>query len=179
MKYFAYGSNMLDERLRAPKRVPDAVLIGVALIQGYALRFHKKSNDGSGKCNMFQTGSQADVVYGVLFDVPQKQLKSLDEAEGYGQGYHHEPVKVRLSDGNHLCAITFIADDNTIDDSRTPYDWYHELVVAGAEQHKMPRDYISAIKAIRSVPDPKAKRKSKLEAEAALRAYRAQQEGGK
>jgi hypothetical protein len=33
------------------------------------LKFHKRSKDGSGKCNAFRTGSQADYVIGVVFEV--------------------------------------------------------------------------------------------------------------
>jgi len=168
---------MLEQRLRAQNRVPDAALIGTAMIQGYQLRFHKQSRDESGKCNMFQTGVQEHVVYGVVFDVPEVQLKALDKAEG--TGYHHEPVKVALRDGNHFCTLVYIADANAIDDSLIPYDWYHSLVVTGADQQKLPTAYISALRAVRSKPDPSADRPEKLEAEAALRAYRAQQEGGK
>lgn len=173
VKYFTYGSNMLEQRLRAKNRVPDATPVGTAVIQGYQLRFHKKSNDKSGKCNLFQTGTQDHVVYGVVFDVPENQLKALDKAEG--SDYHHEPIKVALLDGNHLCTLTYIAGADVIDDSLIPYDWYHSLVVAGAEQHRLPQDYISMIKAVRSLPDPKPDRGSKLEAEVALLAYRSLQ----
>jgi len=48
MKYFAYGSNMLTRRLKAPLRAPSAVARAVASIAGFAVRFHKVSADGSG-----------------------------------------------------------------------------------------------------------------------------------
>lgn len=44
---FAYGSNMPTARIRA--RCPSAVAMGVAELRGYELRWHKISNDGSGK----------------------------------------------------------------------------------------------------------------------------------
>ena len=48
--YFAFGSNMLLERIK--KRVPSARVLGNATLGGYALRFNKLSKDGSGKANI-------------------------------------------------------------------------------------------------------------------------------
>jgi gamma-glutamylcyclotransferase len=170
MKYFTYGSNMLEQRLRAKDRVPDAAPVGAALIKGYQLWFHKRSKDESGKCNIFQTGDHNDVVYGVVFDVPENQLEALDKAEGLD--YHHEPINVTLLDGNHLCTLTYVAGADVVDKSLVPYDWYHELVIAGAEQHQLPATYVAALREVRSKPDPKKDRPEKLKAEAALQAFR-------
>ena len=68
MKYFAYGSNMLTERLT--RRVPNARCLGVARVPGRRLAFHKQSVDKSGKCDLPKTGNNSDVAYGVLFDIP-------------------------------------------------------------------------------------------------------------
>lgn len=46
---FAYGSNMLTDRLR--ERVPSARPVAVARLAGHSLRWHKVSIDGSGKCD--------------------------------------------------------------------------------------------------------------------------------
>ena len=53
MLYFAYGSNMLTERLKA--RVSSATPIGKANLSDHGLRFHKKSKDGSGKCDIIKS----------------------------------------------------------------------------------------------------------------------------
>jgi gamma-glutamylcyclotransferase len=171
MKYFSYGSNMLEQRLCAKNRVSDASCVGAASIHGYKLRFHKKSTDESGKCNMLFTGDQTDIVYGVVYDIPVAQLPNLDQAEGFGKGYHHEPLSVRLLDGTQICSMGYIADNGFIEDSLIPYDWYHNLVVAGAEQHVLPANYILALQAVRHVPDPKPERKNRREALEALEAY--------
>jgi hypothetical protein len=49
MQYFAYGSNMSLRRLRT--RVPSAVKLGNATLFGHQLKFHKRSQDGSAKCD--------------------------------------------------------------------------------------------------------------------------------
>jgi gamma-glutamylcyclotransferase len=52
-----------------------------------------------------------------------------------------------------------------------PYNWYHELVVAGAEQHALPDSYIAKLREERSVNDPQPDRDSKVEAEKVLSEY--------
>jgi gamma-glutamylcyclotransferase len=53
MLYFAYGSNMLTERLKA--RVPSTRPISPAILSDYDLRFHKRSTDKSGKCDIIKS----------------------------------------------------------------------------------------------------------------------------
>ena len=48
MLYFAYGSNMCTGRLR--QRVPSAAPVRIAKLLNRSLRFHKRSDDRSGKC---------------------------------------------------------------------------------------------------------------------------------
>jgi gamma-glutamylcyclotransferase len=55
--YFAFGSNMLLERIK--KRVPSARALGIATLGGYALRFNKLSKDGSAKANIVPFGGPA------------------------------------------------------------------------------------------------------------------------
>ncbi|HLG17085.1 MAG TPA: gamma-glutamylcyclotransferase [Blastocatellia bacterium] len=163
---------MLEERLKAANRVPDATFLTISHVQGYGLRFHKRSIDQSGKCNIVRTDSVEDVVYGVVFEIPDDQLEALDRAEGIGQGYHHDyNVPVRLSDGTEISMLAYIADSNAIDDKLIPYVWYHKLVIAGAEQHQLPDDYIANLRAVPSIEDPDPNSPTKREAEAALNAY--------
>ena len=157
MKYFAYGSNMLEERLKA--RVPGGIFINTCSVRKYKLRFHKKSDDCSGKCNIVKTGFKKDAIYGVVFEVPDDQLKALNEAEGIGHGYRHNyNISIRLADGTKPPVLTYVATGlKYIDDSLIPYVWYHALVIAGAEQHKLPEDYIAGLQAVPYSYGPQAK----------------------
>jgi hypothetical protein len=82
--YFAYGSNMLTPRLR--HRAPSSVLLSTASLPQHRLRFHKRSKDGSGKCNAYPTADASDAVYGALFEIPQEEKRKLDRTEGLGSG---------------------------------------------------------------------------------------------
>ncbi len=173
MRYFAYGSNMLRERLLA--RVPDAAFQARAIVRGYKLRFHKESTDQSGKCNIVRTDSADDVVHGVVFEIPENKLESLDRAEGVGHGYHHDrSVPVRLADDTEIETLTYVADLNAINDALIPYLWYHRLVIAGAEQNQLPEDYIAGLRTVRASEDPIPDRHTKREAETALNLYHAE-----
>jgi gamma-glutamylcyclotransferase (GGCT)/AIG2-like uncharacterized protein YtfP len=172
MKYFAYGSNMLEERLKAGTRVPGARFLTSGSVKGYDLRFHKQSDDRSGKCNVIRTGSEGSVVYGIVFEIPVNQLEDLDRAEGVGHGYHQDySISIQLADGAETKMLAYVADSSAIDDNLIPYEWYHRLVIAGAEQHRLPKYYIECLQAVPFSKDPKPNRPTKLEAEAALKAY--------
>jgi len=171
MKYFAYGSNMLEQRLKARNRVPNATFLYNASAMGFRLRFHKKSIDRSGKCNMLKTGMNEDVVHGVVFEVPEASLPALDAAEGFGNGYHKEQISV-LRHERSITVLAYIADAAAIDDSLRPYIWYFDLVIAGARQHALPNDYTAGLMAVPFSNDPDENRTTKRDAEAALRLYR-------
>jgi gamma-glutamylcyclotransferase len=159
-KYFAYGSNMLTERLRAPSRCPSAQAIGVGVISGCTLEFSKRSRDGSGKATIIRSGKSEEHVFGVVFEVAISQRAALDKAEGVGSGYEvMDDLLVRLQKaGEILRAATYIATD--VDRTLLPYDWYLALVIAGATQQKLPDDSIAMLKEVVGVPDPDRKRRS-------------------
>jgi hypothetical protein len=168
-KYFAYGSNMLTERLK--RRVHDVRCFGIARVVGRRLVFHKrsvdKSGNESGKCDIPTTGNNSDVVYGVLFEIPDSQRSALDCWEGHG--YEAASILLLDSDSSPVSARAYLATADAIDPRLVPYDWYQCLVVVGARQHRLPGDYISSIVAVRSIPDPKPKRPTRLEALQALK----------
>src|SRR5262245_23395834 len=101
-KYFAYGSNMLTERLCARGRCPSATLLDVGSIRGYTLQFSKKSKDSSGKATIVRSEAQATVM-GVVFEIDEAEKRDLDRAEGVGSGYDVlEAVAVRLMSGGEI-----------------------------------------------------------------------------
>lgn len=145
---FAYGSNMLTKRLT--DRCPSAKVLGPAELRGYELRWHKKSKDESGKCDVVPAGKAA-LVYGVLFELDIAQKSKLDEIEGLGQGYEEKQVEVSFKGAVRKSQLYYA---NNIDPELTPYTWYKALVVAGAKEHGLPADYV------RQLEDAPAKRDS-------------------
>lgn len=149
VRYFAYGSNMLTDRLR--ERVPSAKAIGIGQLLGHALRWDKRSGrDGSGKCDAEATSLKDDVVWGVLFELDPQEKPSLDKAEGVGDGYLEKTVNVLTEDGL-VTAVTYCATDK--DPSLRPYHWYKALVIAGAREHGLPPSYRSRLELVVTVSD--------------------------
>lgn len=168
MKYLAYGSNMLTERFKA--RVSSANNPNHYALKKHRLRFHKKSIDCSGKCSIVATDSDNDVVHGVIFDIDEQQIHVLDSAEGVNNGYQRKEITLLL-DGVATKVLVYVAEDDYIDESLVPYRWYYDLVLAGAEQHALPADYVAGLYAIPYRQDPNPDRKSRLEALDALKKY--------
>jgi gamma-glutamylcyclotransferase len=145
---FAYGSNMLTARLRA--RCPSVQSRGVAELPGYELRWHKRSRDGSGKCDIVKSRALGASVLGVLFQIASDDKASLDEAEGLGNGYAEIEASV-VYDGAQIAVKAYKATD--VDGALTPYSWYRALVIAGAKEHGLPADYIARLEAIPASDD--------------------------
>ncbi len=159
MKYFAYGSNLLTRRLRDPLRAPSAVALGVASASGFVMRFHKIGTDGSGKCTLIATGSDADVVHGVLYECADTDAAGLDREEGvHLGGYTRCSIRLSFPDGGATEAMTYIAGDRYCDAACVPFDWYRDLVVAGAREHGLPPAYVDELSRTPAIPDPDAAR---------------------
>lgn len=159
--YLAYGSNLHPFRLM--QRVSSAKPIGVVPMPGKRLTFHKRSQDGSGKCFFFESGDAHDIMYGVVYEFDAAEKSNLDALEGLGKGYNEQLVAVPLN-GETYQAHIYVAASTHIDASLVPYDWYKEMVLLGARYHELPSEYVAAIESVASVPDLDPKRTARNEA---------------
>jgi|GEM_PF-83449 len=150
MYYFAYGSNMFTYRLE--KRVGRVEVIDIFKLPRYTLRFNKVSIDGSLKANIEK--NDKDNVFGVLFKINPSRKVELDKAEGLGKGYIIIEIEIeRLDTNEKIKAFTYVADKIDNSNANKPYDWYVELILLGAQEHKLPKEYIYKIKAISTKKD--------------------------
>ncbi|QDU90758.1 hypothetical protein Pla175_41700 [Pirellulimonas nuda] len=146
--YFAYGSNLLTRRLL--ERTPSAKKVATGLLRGYERRWHEASLDGSGKCDVHFVGDAASHVRGVVYQIELAEKPVLDAAETLGVGYDEKLAPIETTTGT-LSAWLYYA--LKIDADAVPYDWYHALVVSGAEEHAFPPSYLQALRAVRTKPD--------------------------
>jgi len=160
-RYFAYGSNMLRERLVA--RVSTAQAVAVGAVRDYRLDFAKVSVDGSGKGDM--VASPGDEVWGVLYEFDASQKADLDEQEG--RHYQAREVVVSTADGDQA-AWAYMAQPHRRDPSKVPYDWYLALIVAGARQGGLPEAYVRALETTAFNVDGAENRPTRQEALEAL-----------
>ncbi len=149
---FAYGSNLCLERLRA--RTPSARVVATGFLRGHALRWHKRSRDGSGKCDAFVSGDATDLVWGAVYELSAADKPVLDHFEGVGDDYFEREVVIETSGARIAGAVAYLANPRWIDAEARPYSWYKEFVVRGAAQHRLPRDYRSVLEAVDVIEDP-------------------------
>lgn len=146
--YFAYGSNL--HPLRLTERVPGARVVETYCLAGYALVFHKRGRDGSGKCDIVPGEAPGDAVWGVVYRMDAGGKAVLDQIEG--RGYRAQTLRELPG------VYAYRADPDHIDASLEPYGWYRDLVVSGASYHGLPAPYIRAVREQAAVDDPDAAR---------------------
>ncbi|MGI9235680.1 MAG: gamma-glutamylcyclotransferase family protein [Woeseiaceae bacterium] len=152
MRYVAYGSNLHPLRLR--ERISSARLVTTSFLHNWSLHFHKRSNDGSGKCNILSGGSGVHVA---IFEISLEDKLALDKIEGLGSGYSN--ILLNLPEIGDC--VSYIAEESYIDDSLVPYDWYKELVLIGARTHGFPADYLNRINSLPAHQDPDRYRRAR------------------
>ena len=150
--YFAYGSNL--HPLRLQERVPSAELIGVAKHPNHTLTFHKKSHDGSSKCNIYN--AESGLIFGAIYKLNPDHKSELDRFEG--KGYIDSQITLEHNDNNYTC-FTYLAQQSHIANNLKPYHWYKQLVVLGAQYLQFPDAYITSIDAVESIEDPDVSRR--------------------
>jgi len=129
-------------------------MIETSFWSDWSLRFHKRSLDKSGKCNIVSGGSG---IYVAVFDISVADKTALDEIEGLGSGYAE--ILLHVPDIGEC--MSYAAEDSFIDDSLVPYDWCKELVPVGARTHGFSVDYIDEIDAVTARKDPDPRRSAK------------------
>ncbi len=136
LRYAAYGSNLHPVRLN--DRLPSARLLGDSFVPGLALRFDKRSRDGSAKCGI---DSGEDGVHMAVYEVSLEERTILDDIEGVGHGY--EPLNIHVP-GFGRC-FTYRATPSHVQTGLPAYAWYREFVLLGCLLHGFPEDYTAAV----------------------------------
>ncbi|MEM9487720.1 MAG: gamma-glutamylcyclotransferase family protein [Myxococcota bacterium] len=158
--YFAYGSNMLGQRLQA--RVGAVAVVGPARLDEHVHSFCKLGRDGTGKGSI--TPCPGSAVYGVVYRLTDEQLTTLSSFEG---GYRQISLVVHClgEDGDDgatgiLAAESFCAIRPVTPLAPTAeYVAYYER---GMSEHDLPAEYRAAIlaqahqlwQAVKSEPGP-------------------------
>ena len=80
--YFAYGSNMDEEQMK--KRCPDSILIGKGFIEKHKLCFPQIAvTRGLLGVAGIRESDELDSVYGLIYELTDKDLELLHTFEGY------------------------------------------------------------------------------------------------
>jgi gamma-glutamylcyclotransferase len=101
---------------------------------------------------MVATGRGRDAVHFALYDIDADEKALLDRFEG--PRYTEEVVHLDEF-GEVFC---YLALSDFIDEGMKPYSWYRDLVLAGAEYHAFPTDYLERLRALECLADPDRER---------------------
>lgn len=132
IRYFAYGSNLVMERMH--ERGVPFTAARPALLRGHRLVFDKRGFDGNGRANVAPAAD--GVVHGVVYDLEDGGLETL---RGFESGYDVIEVEVELLGElpRRVSASAFVARP----DRRTkapPSRSYVALILQGFEEHGLP-----------------------------------------
>ncbi|XP_068944727.1 gamma-glutamylcyclotransferase [Petaurus breviceps papuanus] len=138
--YFAYGSNLLKERLRLHN--PSAEFVCVARLQDFKVDFGNYQGVTStswhgGIATIVE--SPGDEVWGVVWKMHVKNRSSLDEQEGVGSGmYIPIEIDVHNQEGKVLTCRSYQMKNYV---PAPPSPQYKKVICRGAKQNGLPSDY--------------------------------------
>lgn len=142
MRYFAYGSNMDPVQMR--ERAPGARALGAARLGGWRLTFTRDSPGWGGGVGHIES-DDADEVWGVLWDVTEPDLKTLDDYEGVDVGaYMRDRISV-THDGREVEAVVYLAVPRGF---KRPSKRYVAALVRGAAAHRLPAAYVERLRSL-------------------------------
>uniref|UniRef100_A0A674NXN6 Gamma-glutamylcyclotransferase b n=1 Tax=Takifugu rubripes TaxID=31033 RepID=A0A674NXN6_TAKRU len=146
--YFAYGSNLLKERLQLKN--PSAIVHCVARLKDYKLVFgnHKglASDRWHGGVATIEH-SPGDEVWGVVWKMNISDLESLDDQENVMLGAY-SPVELSVkTKGQEINCRTYIMNSCVY---APPSPQYLQVIVMGAQQNGLPKYYQEKLRAIKT-----------------------------
>ena len=145
MLYLAYGSNLHPYRLQ--QRISSATFISTVALPSWSLFFHKRGQDGSGKCNLIFTGETSSLSHAAIYKIAPDEKAKLDLFEGEGRGYDTKYLTVNLNN-QKTKVFCYLAAPEAIDETLLPFDWYQQLVYLGARYHQFSSSYLKFIESI-------------------------------
>jgi phage replication-related protein YjqB (UPF0714/DUF867 family) len=131
--YFAYGSNLCVAQMA--RRCPDASNPRPATLADHDWLINQR---GVATVEPFD-GTQ---VHGVVWDLSDRDLATLDSAEGVPVRYHRDRLTVHTADGP---AVAWVYIDHRIE-TGAPRAGYLERVIDGAIHHGLPHRWIEFLR---------------------------------
>nr|XP_022340134.1 gamma-glutamylcyclotransferase-like isoform X2 [Crassostrea virginica] len=146
--YFAYGSNLLRQRLCLQN--PSAQFEAIGRLQNYRLCFKSPCDPAKSRWR----GGAATIephpegtVWGVVWKLSVNDKSSLDRQEGI---YDAINVDIVTPENQTYCCRTYVMQEAYInsqyDDRPSPH--YKDVLVKGALQNSIPHNYIEYLKKV-------------------------------
>jgi hypothetical protein len=151
--YFAYVSNMCERQM--VQRCPSTRFVGVASLSDRRIAFTRSSvNRGCGVADAVK--SPGHKLWGLVYELSDADVASLDRSEGYQAGrtrncYWRRSCTVFLDgdDSRPFPAETYFAEAQP--NPPRPNEAYKLLIVRGA-RGRLPPEYVSELELIEADP---------------------------
>ncbi|MBR5604259.1 MAG: gamma-glutamylcyclotransferase [Bacteroidales bacterium] len=132
MYYVAYGSNMNLSQMKY--RCPNSKVVCNGVLTGWKLVFNIHAD-------IIYTGNKEDKVPVVLWDIRNKDWKSLDMYEGFPKYYIKKNVDVDVGAGYIVSAIVYVMADNR-KGVKLPCKSYFESILTGYKENGINTDIL-------------------------------------
>lgn len=120
--------------------------VATARAEGYKFGYygHSQNWQGYGSADIVFCKNDSCIVWGVVYEIDQSDLKKLDEFEHVANGrYKRAEIKVRLDDNRAIDAIAYVLKRNELPErANKPLSSYRRLCVESARIAGLPNDYI-------------------------------------
>ncbi|CAI2733464.1 unnamed protein product [Schistosoma spindalis] len=143
--YFAFGSNLLKERIQLTNK--SAQYVGIGVLEDYILSFGGFSNNWFGATATIQP-SPSKYVMGTVWKMSINDMKTLDLQESVPIIYQPVEISIHLfSDKSSIIHCrSYILNSFELGD---PSPYYLDIIIRGAIQSQLPQSYIDQLKTIK------------------------------
>lgn len=122
------------------ERCPGAGFTGVGLLRGWRFLINAR-----GVATIVREAASS--VWGVVWDLTPEHERTLDGHEGVPDWYQRETVGVHLPGSCEVPCLTYVDRSPGGDKPGPPREGYLEKILAGAEEHGLPKMYLTELRA--------------------------------
>ena len=146
VNYFAYGSNMDQQRLLSRDVIFSKKLKG--MITNWQLVFNKvaRNKEGVGWANIVP--KESSVVEGIIYKITEQSIANLDYYEGYPDHYEKKEMPVESNDGILNC-IVYVAKPTKVSEGLKPTKEYLNHLLK--ENEFLSKSYLSHLEKIQTI----------------------------
>lgn len=138
--YFAYGSNLLKERIHV--QISGAHFVSTGRLPHYELFFAGFGERWKGAAASVRE-RKGDEVWGCVWRVPNSFACELDKQENW---YDRRTVAIETTTGEIACRTYQMRDADGNENKPSPH--YKLVIVNGAVEHGLPHAYVQRLKAV-------------------------------
>ncbi|NP_001155144.1 gamma-glutamyl cyclotransferase-like venom protein isoform 1 precursor [Nasonia vitripennis] len=153
--YFAYGSNLLSQRIHIKN--PTAVQRYIGKLKEHRLDFIHYSKNWRGSVSTIVPDVKSE-VWGVIWEINLEDLAHLDDQEGVHENiYFPKNVSIRTPEGETIECRTYqecvlpekYVPPSELPPERQPSFVYLNTIIRGAKEFHIPEEYIRFIESFK------------------------------